>query len=49
MYLIGIDAETGEELAEATPCPICERMIKNSGINLIIGPQNLAKETEKGC
>lgn len=30
-------------LQEATPCPICERMIRNAGIKQIIGPQGKIK------
>lgn len=36
MYLVGFDAETGEHLDEVRPCPICARMIKNSGIKKLV-------------
>lgn len=34
MYLAGL--ENGEELVNIAPCPICARMIANSGISSII-------------
>lgn len=36
LYLIGFDATTGERLDNAEPCPICRRMILNSGIDRIV-------------
>lgn len=47
MYLAGeeLDTESYEKegsfiynrIKECKPCPICERMIKNSGIEVVIG------------
>ena len=44
LYLAGKEYEEGKgfvEMAECTPCPICERMIRNAGIARIVGPQSL--------
>lgn len=34
-YLVGVDYDTGEEI-DASPCLICERMLKNAGVGKII-------------
>lgn len=34
-YLVGIDCDTGREI-EATPCLICERMLRNAGIDCVV-------------
>lgn len=42
LYLNGTDLTDFEaivDLQEATPCPICSRIIKNAGIARIVGPQ----------
>jgi dCMP deaminase len=36
MYLAGRDAATGEVLTDASPCPMCRRLIINSGIRTVI-------------
>lgn len=36
MYLVGIDAKTGELLKEATSCSMCRRTIINAGIEKVI-------------
>lgn len=36
LFLVGIDGQTGEEIIDCSPCPICSRMIKNSGIRKIV-------------
>ena len=36
MYLAGVDGETGERLRDAKPCPLCMRMIKNTGISRVV-------------
>ncbi|MBI5476132.1 MAG: dCMP deaminase family protein [Ignavibacteriales bacterium] len=36
LYLMGIDAKTGEVMDDAEPCKLCQRMIINSGISKII-------------
>lgn len=44
LYLAGKDYKEGEgfvEMTECTPCPICERMIRNAGIARIVGPQSI--------
>ena len=44
LYLSGKEYKEGNgfvEMAECTPCPICERMIRNAGISRIVGPQNI--------
>lgn len=47
LYLAGKEyiapGET-KDIAECTPCPICDRMIRNAGITKIIGPQDIKKE-----
>ena len=36
MYLVGIDAKTGDLLPEATSCSMCRRTIINAGIEKIV-------------
>ena len=36
LYLAGRDAATGEVLPDASPCPMCRRLIINSGIRTVI-------------
>jgi len=36
MYLCGVDAKTGEYVANSTSCQLCKRMIINAGIERII-------------
>lgn len=36
MYMVGIDAKTGEIVENATSCSMCKRMIINAGIKNII-------------
>ena len=44
LYLAGKEYIEGTgfiEMTECTPCPICERMIRNAGIARVVGPQNI--------
>ena len=36
LYLIGLQAESGEYVESATPCKLCKRMIINAGLSLVI-------------
>jgi dCMP deaminase len=36
LYLMGIDAKTGEVMDDAEPCKLCQRMIINSGIEQVV-------------
>lgn len=36
LYLVGVDAKTGNILQDAAPCSICARLIKNSRIAAVI-------------
>ena len=36
LYLVGISADSGNILDNTEPCPICRRMILNSGIERIV-------------
>jgi dCMP deaminase len=36
LYLVGLDAEDGNRLADAAPCPICRRVIINAGIKKVV-------------
>ena len=36
LYLVGISADSGDILDNTEPCPICRRMILNSGIERIV-------------
>ncbi len=40
MYMVGIDAKTGEIVENATSCAMCKRMIINAGIKDIIVRDN---------
>jgi len=35
LYLVGLDAETGEVISGARPCKICTRLIINAGIKTV--------------
>ena len=36
IYLVGRDARTGELLGDATSCPMCRRMVINSGLSRVV-------------
>lgn len=36
LYLVGVDAKTGEIVANTEPCKICKRMIINAGIEAVV-------------
>jgi len=36
LYLFGIDARTGQVVADAEPCRMCKRMIINAGIEQVV-------------
>lgn len=36
LYLVGLDATTGEFVSDAEPCRMCKRMIINAGIETVI-------------
>lgn len=36
LYLVGVDAKTGELMTDAEPCKLCKRMIINSGISKVV-------------
>ena len=36
LYLVGVDAKTGELVSDATSCAMCKRMIINAGIKEVI-------------
>ena len=36
LYLVGVDAKTGEYVANSMPCSMCKRFIINSGIKKIV-------------
>lgn len=36
LYLVGIDAKSGEILSEATPCSMCRRLIINAGVKNVV-------------
>ena len=36
MYLVGRDAQTGRLLNDATSCPVCRRMVINSGLSRVV-------------
>ena len=38
LYLAGWD--DGERITDATPCPICSRLIKNAGIRRVVSSEN---------
>lgn len=52
MYLAGEefisnnDWDYWQEVEDATPCPICERMIRNSGIERVINRKGIVYEKE---
>ena len=44
LYLAGREWKEGQyfiEMTECSPCPICERMIRNAGIARVVGPQRV--------
>ena len=36
IYLVGRDARTGQLLGDATSCPMCRRLVINSGLNEVV-------------
>jgi len=36
LYLVGLEVETGQIVADAEPCRMCKRMIINAGINRVV-------------
>ena len=36
LYLVGIDAKSGELVANAAPCALCKRFIINAGIVRVV-------------
>ena len=36
LYLVGVDARTGELVPDASPCSMCKRMIINAGISRVV-------------
>ena len=36
LYLVGVDAKTGELVPDASPCSLCKRLIINAGITTVI-------------
>ena len=36
LYLLGLDAVTGEIVKDAEPCRMCKRMIINAGIDVVV-------------
>ena len=36
LYLVGRDARTGELLGDATSCPMCRRLVINSGLEQVV-------------
>lgn len=36
LYLAGYDVKLSSNIVDATPCPVCMRMIKNSGIKCVV-------------
>ena len=36
MYLVGLDAKTGEHLKDLRSCPMCRRMIINAGLSKVV-------------
>ena len=39
LYLVGIEAETGEVVSEIVPCLMCKRVIINAGIDRVVLPE----------
>ena len=44
LYLAGYDVTTGDENADARPCEICLRLIKNAGIDRVINRTGIIYE-----
>ncbi len=38
LYLMGVEAETGEMVSEVVPCLLCKRVIINAGIGRVVLP-----------
>ena len=36
LYLVGVDAKTGQLVENASPCSMCRRLIINAGIRTVI-------------
>jgi dCMP deaminase len=46
LYLVGLDAQSGEGVEDAEPCRMCKRMIINAGIEEVVvqgGPAGMRK------
>jgi dCMP deaminase len=46
LYLVGLEARSGESVADAEPCRMCKRMIINAGIEEVViqaGPGNVRR------
>lgn len=39
LYLVGLEVETGELVAEIMPCLLCKRVIINAGVSRVILPE----------
>lgn len=39
LYLAGIDCDTGDDISDIEPCPVCMRLIMNAGIEQVCGPK----------
>lgn len=39
LYLVGLEVETGELVAEVMPCLLCKRVIINAGVSRVILPE----------
>ncbi len=38
LYLVGVEAETGDVVSEVVPCLLCKRVIINAGISRVVLP-----------
>lgn len=36
LYLVGVDAHTGDLVSDANPCAMCKRLIINAGISRVV-------------
>ncbi len=39
LYLVGLEVDTGELVAEVMPCLLCKRVIINAGVSRVILPE----------
>ena len=46
LYLVGVDAKSGEYVENASPCMLCKRFIINAGIKNIVVRNNKTEYTE---